>query len=170
MSEVHPLHQLWQQSLPKQSLTSKVILETAKGEWVIVKNPHRRSWQLPGGGVDQHETPRSAAKREVLEETNIEIGEPQLLLIDSIVTRGEHGDGLMFYWKAQVDTAALARIKIQAGELHDYQILPAAEAIALLGDDVQRRLAAYFALSEEQQSAVVYLEEGGMPEEMDADA
>ncbi len=170
MSDEHPHYRRWQESLPKQSLTSKVIVETPAGDWIIVKNPHHPNWQLPGGGVDLHETPRAAAKREVLEEINLEISEPQLLLVDSIVTRGEHGDGLMFYWKATVTEASLKHIQFQVGELVDYRILPMDEAIALMSDSVQRRLAAYFALSEEQQSAVVYLEEGGLPENMEQDA
>ena len=170
MSEEHPHYRKWQESLPKQSLTSKVIVETSNGDWIIVKNPHHPNWQLPGGGVDAHETPRAAAKREVLEELNVEIGEPQLLLIDSIVTRGEHGDGLMFYWKVLVSAESLKNIKFQVGELVDYKILPASGATALMSDSVQRRLAAYFALSAEQQSAVVYLEEGGVPEDLEMEA
>jgi 8-oxo-dGTP diphosphatase len=169
MSEDHPQYRAWQQSLPKQSLTSKVILQTEDGAWVVVKSPHRSHWQLPGGGVDLHETPRAAAKREVAEELGLAISEPQLLLVDSVVTRGEHGDGLLFYWRAFVENSDLEAVVLQKGEIEDYRVIRRREALELLGDTVARRLQTYYALSVEQQSAVVYMEEGAVPGTDDED-
>lgn len=37
------------------------------------KEPHKDHWSLPGGGVDRGEKVREAVKREVLEETGLEV-------------------------------------------------------------------------------------------------
>lgn len=42
---------------------------------LVRKKYGEKHWSLPGGGVEETETPESAAKREILEETGIDIDE-----------------------------------------------------------------------------------------------
>lgn len=53
----------------------RVIVPNGNGEILMVKQHHesRDLWMLPGGGVEEGESTLEAAKREVLEETGIEI-------------------------------------------------------------------------------------------------
>lgn len=51
-------------------------------------------WSLPGGKVDKDETPEHAAKREVLEEIGIDLGETPIFLI---YTNETHAPRFKFY-------------------------------------------------------------------------
>jgi len=44
------------------------------------------SWELPGGGIDEGESPRFAAAREVLEETSFVLNPDKLLYLGNAVT------------------------------------------------------------------------------------
>lgn len=49
-----------------------------KDEILLVKHTYRQFWYMPGGRVDGRESPIVAAKREVFEETNVEVDNLEL--------------------------------------------------------------------------------------------
>ncbi len=62
--------------------TTAIILENKKGEILFVKRkfpPKKDFWDLPGGFVEFKETAEEAVKREVKEEINLEIKNPNIL-------------------------------------------------------------------------------------------
>ena len=46
-----------------------VILAKHNDEWVLCKHKIHKSWEFPGGHIEEHEKPMDAAKRELREET-----------------------------------------------------------------------------------------------------
>jgi|Deesub1362A_J573_1020465.scaffolds.fasta_scaffold02223_6 8-oxo-dGTP diphosphatase len=51
-----------------------VGLITRDGEFLMVYNPVKDGWELPGGKVEEGETPEEALRRECMEEAGAEIG------------------------------------------------------------------------------------------------
>lgn len=51
-----------------------------------IANPNRGKWALPGGFIEPNETTYRAVKREVKEETNLEIDEQQIQLLPLVST------------------------------------------------------------------------------------
>ena len=48
----------------------RVVIQNEKGELLLVKDK-KWGWNLPGGKIEENETPETAARREVFEETNL---------------------------------------------------------------------------------------------------
>ena len=67
----------------------KVMLFTAAGEIVLIRNSYGRSDQfvLPGGGIHRSESPEQAARREIREELGCEVD--QLVAVSTHYNGGE---------------------------------------------------------------------------------
>jgi 8-oxo-dGTP diphosphatase len=55
--------------LPGDKLIYSVITARYLGKWVFVKHIKRNTFEIPGGHIEENETPSDAAKRELIEET-----------------------------------------------------------------------------------------------------
>ena len=49
----------------------RVFLEDREGRVALIRHSYRSGWFLPGGGVDRHELPETAALREAREEAGL---------------------------------------------------------------------------------------------------
>lgn len=61
--------------------TVDVIIETAGGVVLIERAHEPRGWALPGGFIDYGEAPADAARREVKEETGLDVELTDLLFV-----------------------------------------------------------------------------------------
>ncbi len=76
---------------PRPALTVDVVLATHEEHPRVLlirrgKDPFKDRWALPGGFVDENERLIEAAKRELVEETGVEIGE-----LEQLYTAGDPG-------------------------------------------------------------------------------
>ena len=51
-------------------LTHSLVVVKYKKDYLLMFNKWRQNWELPGGIIDEGETPRECAVRELYEETN----------------------------------------------------------------------------------------------------
>ncbi|RAV17715.1 NUDIX hydrolase [Paenibacillus contaminans] len=51
-------------------LTHALLVIRYEGKYLLMFNKWKKHWELPGGIIDEGETPRECAVRELLEETN----------------------------------------------------------------------------------------------------
>lgn len=95
---------------------------------LLVKPTYKDGWNLPGGGVDEGETPREACIREVREELSIEPPIGRLLL--TVWTRSSDiGDKVYFVFDGGVlDSHSQAAISLDQQELNEHGFFSAAEA------------------------------------------
>jgi 8-oxo-dGTP pyrophosphatase MutT (NUDIX family) len=62
------------------SVVALVVLSDACGRALLVRSARRRHrWELPGGAVESRESPMDAARRELLEETGVQVGGVRLV-------------------------------------------------------------------------------------------
>ncbi|MEL6717858.1 MAG: NUDIX domain-containing protein [Bacteroidota bacterium] len=52
---------------------ARILVENDKGEFLFIRRTDNGNWGLPAGGLEENETVLECAKREVLEETGIEL-------------------------------------------------------------------------------------------------
>jgi len=107
----------WLAGLPKKSLAVKVIVRSTQGNVLLVKPTYKKSWQLPGGGVEPFEEPREAGMRELTEELGLSIN-PTNLHIVGTAFRKEH-DNLLLIYEYAVEIDENVSLQLQEEEVED---------------------------------------------------
>lgn len=65
----------WLDDFDKRVASGTVVLEDADGKVLIVKAHYKEYWTFPGGMLDDRESPKQAAIREVREEVGLTLDE-----------------------------------------------------------------------------------------------
>lgn len=113
----------WLDAFDKRVASASVILEDATGKALIVKAHYKDYWTFPGGMLDDGESPRRAAVREVHEEVGIELDESAVTFawVASRVSRQ-----LMthqFVFKALLSEDDKLKIKLQRNEISESRLV-----------------------------------------------
>ena len=103
---------------PRPALTADLVVLTASSPREVLliqrkKEPFAKTWALPGGFVNEGETLEQAARRELMEETGVELQDIEQLLANADPGRDPRG------WTVTVAFLAIVNkqdVKPQAGD------------------------------------------------------
>lgn len=124
--------------LPKKTASSNALIFNEQGKILVVKPSYKQTWNLPGGIIEEEESPQDACKREVLEELGIAIVPRDLAFVIYESRSEKLHDNIRFVWKIEkVSPDQIANIKLQESELADYKFIDLFE----LNDYLDFRLA-----------------------------
>ena len=84
---------MWYYEFPTHIVSVCGLIENDEGKILLVKNPVR-GWEIPGGQVEVGETITEALKREVKEESGIDVEIGNLALVNSNIGTGVQYDGV----------------------------------------------------------------------------
>lgn len=150
-------------NLPRKRMASGVILFNEAGEILLVKPTYKDHWSVPGGVIDQDESPRDAALREVKEETSLDLKSMRFLCLDYMSPQ-ESGystkdENIQFIFYGGILTADdIKIIKVPENEISEYKFVTREAAIELVGEKLSHRLKPCFKALDLGLS--VYLEGG----------
>lgn len=83
---------------------------------LLKRTPHKHqgdTWGIPGGKLDEGETPRSAAIREVFEEVGISLKEDDLKEIDTMYIRGPLNDYIFYRFRVRLFTLPIINLSLE---------------------------------------------------------
>ncbi|MFF4101788.1 NUDIX domain-containing protein [Streptomyces sp. NPDC001903] len=133
-------------SRPKAITAASVVFTDRAGRVLLVEPSYGDSgrWNLPGGGIDSDlgETPRAAARREVLEELGLDLPPGRLLGVNWAHKPGYPARIRFLYDGGVLDAAALGRIRLAPFELLRWRMVPAGELRALVKPSLRRQIEA----------------------------
>ncbi|MEO8971999.1 MAG: NUDIX hydrolase [Ktedonobacteraceae bacterium] len=145
------------ESLPKKRMASAALFLNVRNNILIVKPVYREHWLLPGGIVEERESPQQACIREVKEELGLDISPGQLLCVDYKVQQGTREEGIEFvFFGGILHEETIRQIQVQAEELSEVRFARLEDAIEMLNPWSERRIP--FALRAYKNGTTVYLE------------
>lgn len=134
-----------------------VLFLDGDGHVLIVEPLHDARWEIPGGAIEQGESPRAACARTVRESIGLELPPGRLLAVDWAPYVGEERVFFVFDGGTLADDQ-LDAIELPPHELESWACMPEDELFVMVAPDLTRRVAA--ALASRAAGEVGYLENG----------
>ncbi|NSW94048.1 MAG: NUDIX domain-containing protein [Bacteroidales bacterium] len=82
---------------PEGRILFSVIVTRFNEKWLFVRHRKRVTWEIPGGHVEESETPDEAASRELIEETGASEFTIESVAVYSVMEDGKTGYGKLYY-------------------------------------------------------------------------
>ena len=144
-------------ALPGIPVSAGALIFDPAGRLLILKPTYKSGWTIPGGVMEADgESPWEACRREVREETGLEVSRGRLAAMDFRRPRPGRAGGIRFLFDCgPVSEEALAGLKLQPEEISEARLVPLPEALALLRGPIRRRVQAATG-----GGPLVYLEDG----------
>ena len=143
--------------LPGIPVSAGALIFDRAGRLLILKPTYKSGWTIPGGVMEADgESPWEACRREVREETGIEVARGRLAAVDFRRPRPDRPGGIRFLFDCgKVSDQALAGLVLQPEEISESRLAPLADALVLLRGPIRRRVRAAT-----RGRRLVYLEDG----------
>ena len=130
-------------NLPKKPMGAGALFFDDKNRLLIVKPTYHDWWLIPGGSVDENESPLDCCAREVEEEIGLKFAKEDLRLavIDYMYKTIERPESLQFvFYGGVLSQEQIEKIVIPKAELAEFKFVEIAEALILVSARMSRRL------------------------------
>jgi len=145
--------------LPTKRVAAGALFTDEIGRVLLLRPTYKQTWEIPGGVVEDNESPRAGAVREVLEELGLALSLGRLLCIDWIPSRLSETEGVMLiYDGGLIDGDTAATIQLPGAELSDHRFVNLDLTRGLVSGRMERRLRA--ALTARHEGTVAELRNG----------
>lgn len=145
--------------LPKKRCASGALFFNKQGEILIVKPAYKFGWSIPGGIIEDGESPVGSLRREVHEELGLKIENFSFGILEYKGQDGHSTESFQFLFNGGVlSEKQISEIKLPMEELKEFKFVSALEAKELLAPKLSRRVMKYLELKD--SDSLPYLENG----------
>jgi 8-oxo-dGTP diphosphatase len=127
-------------SLPKRRIGAGALFVNGDGRPLLVELTYKPTWEIPGGGVEGGEDPRSRAAREVWEEPGLVVAPGRLLVIDHQTDPPPRGDSMMLIYYEGGVLARPEATRLNEPELRSFRFASENELDLLLNERLVYRI------------------------------
>jgi len=139
-------------------LAAGALFRDEAGRVLLVEPGYKDTWEIPGGVVDEGESPFKACAREITEELALDRAPGRLWVIDHCRRPYVHWEGLRFIFAGGVLAAEeIATIRLPADELRSFRFVDRGELQTLTAQPLARRV---ITALDAPPGKTVYLENG----------
>lgn len=148
------------ESLPAKRMAAGVLFRDGEGRVLLVEPVYKEHWEVPGGIVEMNESPRAAARRELLEELGLARSIGRLWCVDWHSADAPATEAVVLLFDGgQLTEDETAAIRLPPDELRSWAFCALDEAKARLSPRLFRRIASCLASPDQ----TLYLEDGVAP-------
>ena len=151
-------------TLPKQIASAGVIFRDAQGRVLLVEPAYgAETWEIPGGALDEGESPWAGARREIKEELGFDLLPGRLLVVDWVPPQPDGRPALTnnLFDGGVLEEAQIASLRLADGELKRWKFATREESAAMLRSHLARRVSVCLDVVNTGRTA--YLENGVDP-------
>jgi 8-oxo-dGTP diphosphatase len=154
----HPLPRaLYLEKIPKKICSAGVLFTNAENEILLLEPTYKDAWEIPGGVVEQQESPRLAAMREVKEEIGLNMTITKPLCIDYKPFKDSPHDAFhMIFDGGTLSPEQIKAIQLDPNEIKSIRFISLDDLPHYTTSGKCRRLAA--ALAARENNTLYYLE------------
>ena len=129
-------------NIPRKRMSAGLLILDENSRLLLVHPTYRDdTWNLPGGIVEEDESPKAAGEREAKEEIGMDIRAGKMLAADYYHNSLGKGDAIHFVFDGgTISEAQLKKsVVLQKGELDNWGLFALDEALKLLKPNLQKR-------------------------------
>jgi 8-oxo-dGTP diphosphatase len=143
--------------IPRIPASAGALIFDRAGRLLVLKPTYKSGWTVPGGQIESDgETPWEACRREVREESGLQVESGRLVCVDFLRPRPGRPGGMRFLFDCGAfDDETLAGVVVQEEEISAYRLEELDRALVLLSGPLRRRVRAGAGAR-----GTVYLEDG----------
>ena len=130
------------ENLSRKIMGAGALFFNEDKQLLIVKPTYQDGWSIPGGVVDENESPLEACIREVKEEIGLDVEIKKFLCVHYLSATSDRPENVQFLFYGGVLTPKeIEKIILQPDELSEYKFLEVNEALALFREVASKRFA-----------------------------
>ncbi|MDX9956645.1 MAG: NUDIX hydrolase [Anaerolineae bacterium] len=145
-------------ALPAKRMGAGCLFFNAAGQVLLVKPTYKSQWGIPGGIVENNESPRQGCQREISEELGLNCAVGALLVVDYNSETPTKTESLMFIFDGgTLPASAIEAIRLNPDELSEFRFFDVAALPAEMADVLRNRV--LWAWQQLEKGTGIYLED-----------